>query len=112
MKNIHFTETCWDDESYNSVYCLFDEQISFLKSLFIFINSLSLVIFKRKLLFYESHTEDLIMFICLDFKLNCLIPSQIYYSFFLRMEIFFYIATFCMLVNLINCQIKYEDIKT
>ena len=52
------------------------------------------------------------MFICLDFKLNCLIPSQIYHSFFLRMEIFFYIATFCMLVNLINRQIKCEDIKT
>ena len=41
---------------------------------------------KRKLLFYRKHTDDLIMFIFLDFKHNGFTLSQICHTFFLRME--------------------------
>ena len=41
---------------------------------------------KKTKLFCKRHREDLIMFI-FRFKLNCCTPSQIYHSFFLRMEI-------------------------
>ena len=54
----------------------------FVKSLFIFIKSFSLVFFKRKLLFYKLHTEDLTMFIFLHFKPNCFTPSQIFTVYF------------------------------
>ena len=58
MENIHYTERkhSWEDVK------LYFGLLS-IKFLFIFIKSLSLVFFERKLLFYRRHTEDLIMFI-------------------------------------------------
>ena len=55
----------------------------FIKSLFIFRKSLSLVFFKRKLLFCKRHTKDLIMFVFYILNLtNCFTPSQIFTVYF------------------------------
>ena len=102
MKNIYFTEHIhsWEDvKLYFGLLSIWWIN-NFIKSLFIF---------TKYLLFYKRHTEDLTMFMFLDFKLNCCTPSQIYHSFFLRKEIsikpdFFYIALFCMWYS--NQQIK------
>ena len=59
----------------------------YLHKIFIyFTKSLSLVLFKRKLLFYKRHTEDLITFIFLHFKPNCFTPSQIFTVYFYVMK--------------------------
>ena len=75
MKNIHFTEPkhSWEDiKLYFGLLSIWWISI-FIKSLFIFVKSLSSVFFKRKLLFYKRHTQDLIMFVFLHFKPDSLI---------------------------------------
>ena len=74
-----------------------------------FRKSLSLVFFKRKLLFCKRDTKDLIIFAFYILnRTNCFTPSQIFTVYFYVWkfqsdQMFFNIlVTFCMWVNLIN----------